>query len=627
MKIKNFLQILSLALPLVISACGGGGGGTAGSTTGDANADDTNDNASSENTAPVANNDTAPSITQGGSITVTASQGVLANDTDADNDPLTAQLISGSDNGTVVLNSNGSFVYTHNGSNNASDSFTYVANDGTENSNIATVSLNIALPPPNNAPVASNDNVSGIAQGDSITVTSAQGVLANDTDADSDPLTAQLISGPSNGTVTLEADGSFTYTHDNSSNGSDSFTYVANDGIADSNIATVNLSIDLNTPPIAALFCDNTDQAISFVGDLNSVVSDSDGDTLSFTQLTSPANGTVDSFDVTGTFTYTPDSDFRGIDSFTYEVDDLRGGVATETIQIIVGKTRIMPLGDSITRGVGSRIDPEDTPDPFDTEQVRVPETEFEVGYRQFLAESLANNGFAVDFVGNESETVIADFFENQHEGHPSINADEILNGAQRSTTNNDIFFFPPNPDIATQGITRALELNPADIILLHIGTNDISGGNGDSPEIVALDVNGILDAIDNVDPNITVILARIVFSRDPIPNNGDIPEDDDPLRFNSVIETNNAVVAMAQERITNGDDIIIVDMQSRVDVITMIHDDSSGAHPTPEGYQVMADIWLHPLTGTLGIPTDTDVASNIGAFDGNALLDRCPVI
>ena len=609
MKIKNFLQILSLALPLVISACGGGGGGTAGSTTGDANADDTNDNASSENTAPVANNDTAPSITQGGSITVTASQGVLANDTDADNDPLTAQLISGSDNGTVVLNSNGSFVYTHNGSNNASDSFTYVANDGTENSNIATVSLNIALPPPNNAPVASNDNVSGIAQGDSITVTSAQGVLANDTDADSDPLTAQLISGPSNGTVTLNADGSFTYTHDNSSNGSDSFTYVANDSIADSNIATVNLSIDLNTPPIAALFCDNTDQAISFVGDLNSVVSDSDGDTLSFTQLTSPANGTVDSFDVTGTFTYTPDSNFRGIDSFTYEVDDLRGGIATETIQIIVGKTRIMPLGDSITRGVGRRIG-------NGASAIRTPERPFEVGYREILTNELSDNGFAVDFVGTQSETAVVGFLENQHEGHPSINADEIITGAMRTTTNSVINFI---------GIANSLALNPTDIVLLHIGTNDI-GSNDPIPTIVS-DVSGILDAIDNVDPDITVVLARIIFDRDSDPDDGDNPFTENPTGIANVVAVNDAVVAMAQNRINAGDDIIIVDMESNVDPVTMIEDDSSGAHPNALGYEVMADVWLRPLTGTLGIPSGTGVSSNVGEFNGNALLDRCPVI
>ena len=58
----------------------------------------------------------------------------------------------------------------------------------------------------------------------------APGVLGNDTDADGDPLTAVLVSGPAHGTLTLNADGSFTYTPDANYNGPDSFTYKASDG-------------------------------------------------------------------------------------------------------------------------------------------------------------------------------------------------------------------------------------------------------------------------------------------------------------------------------------------------------------------------------------------------------------
>jgi VCBS repeat-containing protein len=71
----------------------------------------------------------------------------------------------------------------------------------------------------------------------------APGVLANDTDAESDPLTAVLAAGPANGTLTLNPDGSFTYTPNADFNGADSFTYRANDGQADSNLATVSISV------------------------------------------------------------------------------------------------------------------------------------------------------------------------------------------------------------------------------------------------------------------------------------------------------------------------------------------------------------------------------------------------
>ncbi len=69
----------------------------------------------------------------------------------------------------------------------------------------------------------------------------AAGVLGNDSDVDGDSLTAVLVSGPAHGTLTLNADGSFTYTPDANYHGSDSFTYKANDGSLDSNVATVSL--------------------------------------------------------------------------------------------------------------------------------------------------------------------------------------------------------------------------------------------------------------------------------------------------------------------------------------------------------------------------------------------------
>src|SRR5439155_1468774 len=90
----------------------------------------------------------------------------------------------------------------------------------------------------------------GVAAADSYTVTQATaltigapGVLANDTDVENGALTAVLVSGPTHGALTLNANGSFTYTPTANYNGPDSFTYKANDGTADSNAATVAITV------------------------------------------------------------------------------------------------------------------------------------------------------------------------------------------------------------------------------------------------------------------------------------------------------------------------------------------------------------------------------------------------
>src|SRR5207244_281111 len=109
-------------------------------------------------------------------------------------------------------------------------------------SNVATVSLSVN----NSAPVANNDSFS--ASKNSTLTIPGLGVLYNDTDANRDPLTAVLVSGPSHGTLTLNANGSFSYTPTTGYTGADSFTYKANDGQLDSNVATVSLAINDRAP-------------------------------------------------------------------------------------------------------------------------------------------------------------------------------------------------------------------------------------------------------------------------------------------------------------------------------------------------------------------------------------------
>src|SRR5207244_2651758 len=130
-------------------------------------------------------------------------------------------------------------TYTPNADYNGADSFTFKANDGTVDSNIATVS--IAVKAVDDAPVAAGGSY--VTNEDTALTVAAPGVLGNDTDIDSTTITAVLVAGPSHGTLTLNANGSLTYTPAANYNGPDSFTYKANDGALDSNVATVSITV------------------------------------------------------------------------------------------------------------------------------------------------------------------------------------------------------------------------------------------------------------------------------------------------------------------------------------------------------------------------------------------------
>ena len=95
---------------------------------------------------------------------------------------------------------------------------------------------------PNVAPVASDD-VYNARVGKQITISQAAGVLANDTDANGDFLIARLVSKPSHGRLTFYANGSFVYKSMKGFVGVDTFAYQANDGIANSNTATVAITV------------------------------------------------------------------------------------------------------------------------------------------------------------------------------------------------------------------------------------------------------------------------------------------------------------------------------------------------------------------------------------------------
>ena len=135
--------------------------------------------------------------------------GVLANDTDADGDVLTAQLVSTTTRGTLVFNPDGTFTYTPPSNYTGTDSFVYRVTDGTLTSANTTVTITVASAG-NLPPVAGNDSYT-VAE-DTVLTVNAPGVLANDTDPENAALTAQRLTNPEHGTLVFNTNGSFTYT-------------------------------------------------------------------------------------------------------------------------------------------------------------------------------------------------------------------------------------------------------------------------------------------------------------------------------------------------------------------------------------------------------------------------------
>jgi gliding motility-associated-like protein len=184
-------------------------------------------------------------------LIVDENDGVLSNDMDPDDDPLIAILKEDVSNGRLELSPDGSFVYQPNPGYSGTDSFSYLANDGEFDSNIAIVLIEVLLV--NSAPIAEDDSYS-TKENQSIEIGADDGVLANDADPDNDELTASLVSGSGKGTMNLNTDGSFSYVPPLDFYGIDTFSYQAFDGIEFSNTAEIAIlveSINQIVPPTA----------------------------------------------------------------------------------------------------------------------------------------------------------------------------------------------------------------------------------------------------------------------------------------------------------------------------------------------------------------------------------------
>ena len=193
----------------------------------------------------------------------------------------------------------------------------------------------------NVAPTANDDAYS--TDEDTTLTVMAPGVLDNDTDPADELTGATLVSGTSNGSLNLAANGSFTYTPGTDFNGADSFTYRTSDGADDSNVASVTITVTpVNDAPLANPVTLSTPEDTAAIGSFSAT--DIDSAALTYSIVLGPTSGSAELGPEAGQFTYTPNPNYNGSDSFTYKANDGALDSTAATVTITVGAVNDAPV-------------------------------------------------------------------------------------------------------------------------------------------------------------------------------------------------------------------------------------------------------------------------------------------
>src|SRR5438552_14019230 len=171
-------------------------------------------------------------------------------------------------------------------------------------------------------------------------------------DLDGNSMSAVLVATTTHGTLNLSTNGGFTYTPASNYFGADSFTYRVNDGVTNSGVATVGLTVtNVIRPPVANNDSygvnKNSSLTVSAPGVLANVT-DLDGNPMTSVLVAGPAHGTLN-LGTNGGFTYTPASNYFGADSFTYYVNDGVTNSGTATVSLTITNVIRPPVANNDT--------------------------------------------------------------------------------------------------------------------------------------------------------------------------------------------------------------------------------------------------------------------------------------
>ncbi|NTU57871.1 MAG: tandem-95 repeat protein, partial [Chlorobiaceae bacterium] len=270
----QFISVTDLSLSLLVYTPGLNGNGlgyssftfqvhdNGGTVNGGEDLDQTPDtitfNVTPVNDAPVAQ-DESYTTSEDTALTVTATQGVLSNDSDLEGSSLTVTAYGTASHGTVTVNADGSLVYVPNGNYNGTDSFTYTVSDG---SLVSTATATVTITAVNDAPLVQNDSYTTLE--DTALTVNAPGVLSNDIDIEGSSLTVTAYGTASHGTVSVNVDGGLVYTPTSNDNGTDTFTYTVSDG-TDESTATVTVTVSsVNDAPAGSDKTITTDEDTAY---------------------------------------------------------------------------------------------------------------------------------------------------------------------------------------------------------------------------------------------------------------------------------------------------------------------------------------------------------------------------
>jgi PKD repeat protein len=255
--------------------------------------------------------------------------GFTLSGSDIEGDTLTFGIVTPPAHGDVVCSGPAlaDCTYLPDADANGPDALVFSVSDGNGGIDTGTVTFDVV--PVNDAPTASDQSVTTPED-------TPMAITLTGSDVDGDDLGYSVVGAAAHGTVTCDADGACTYTPAADFNGSDSFTFTANDGGLTSDAATVSITVTpVNDDPVA-----NPDAGTVRAGEAAVIAvlandSDVDGDALAVTTVSDPARGSV-TVNADGTVTYVADAGPPGTDTFTYTMTDGQGGTATATVTVEV---------------------------------------------------------------------------------------------------------------------------------------------------------------------------------------------------------------------------------------------------------------------------------------------------